>query len=169
MALVLDSTIAGAASNSYVSRADADLFFEARYNDGGWSALSNANKERALVAATRLIDREAFRESPATATQALKWPRLYVRRVDSAYNEGTSSGYYAATELPQQLLDAVCELAMLLAAGTQTETAGRKIKRFKSDDQEFEYEADGRAASALPSSVQQLLSPFLRGARLVRA
>ena len=165
MALVLDSTVAGASSNSYVSRANADTFFEGRYSDGGWSALSSANKDRALVAATRIIDRETFLESPATTTQRLKWPRLYVRKVDAV----NYCDYYLVTELPQQLKDAVCEMALNLVALAVTETAGRKVKSFASDDQSFVYESDGRAAGALPSAVMELLSPFLRGARLVRS
>lgn len=169
MALILDSTIGGASANSYISRADADTFFEARYNDGGWSTLSDANKERALVAATRLIDRLSFIADRATATQRLEWPRLYVRKASRNYTETGDNLYYDDDELPQQLKDAVCELATLLAAGTYSETPGRKVRRWKSDDQEFEYESDGRAAGAVPDAVMQLLSPFLRGARLVRA
>lgn len=165
MALVLDSTVGGASANSYISRADATTYFEAAYNDRGWSALSNENKDRALVAATRAVDRLEFRERPATTTQRLKWPRLYVRKLDTA----DSTAYYSATELPQQIKDAVCELAVALAAGTQSETDKRRIKSIESDDQSITYESDGRTANALPDAVMQLLAPFLRGARLVRA
>jgi hypothetical protein len=169
MALTLDSTVGGASSNSYISRADADTFFESRYSDGGWSALSNANKDRALVAATRMIDRYEFLGCPVNSTQRLKWPRLEVRKEDGNYSSGGGTAYYLSTELPQQLKDAVCELAVALAAGTQGEAATRRVKSWSSDDQAFTYEADGRATNALPDAVMQLLAPFLRGARLVRA
>lgn len=169
MALVLDATIGGSASNSYVTLAAANSFFEGRYSDGGWSALSDANKERALVAATRLIDRLLFVADRATAIQRLEWPRLYVRKASRTYTETGDDLYYDNDELPQQLKDAVCELATMLAAGTYTETPGRKVQSWSSDDQSFTYASDGRAAGALPDAVIQLLSPFLRGNRLVRA
>lgn len=169
MAITFTTTLGSSSANSYVTVAEADDYFATRWTTEAWEDLDDSDKERALMAATRQLDRETFLGYPATSTQRLKWPRLDVRKVDSADAYGYGATEYLATELPQQLKDAACELAYALISATNTETAGRKVTRWKSDDQEFEYESDGRASNALPTAVMELLAPFLRGARLVRA
>ena len=63
-------------ANSYASAADGDTYHDGHLYATAWTAATLANKEKALVMATRLIDGEyqfnGFKRSDA---QALQWPR----------------------------------------------------------------------------------------------
>lgn len=78
MAITLVATVGGASSNSYLTRAEADAILETYFGAGAWdSAGSGAggDREKALIAATRDIDRCRFRGQKLSASQALAWPR----------------------------------------------------------------------------------------------
>lgn len=100
-------------ANSYASVAEGDAYAEGHLHAANWTEASAENKAKALVHATRTINALfRFHGSPATATQALDWPR--------------SSGAYP-DPVPARLRDATIELAMSLLAGDRTaepETAG---------------------------------------------
>lgn len=69
-------------ANSYIDVAYADAYFTDRGN-AVWAALGNADKQIALINATDYINMRwgltpGFKGLPATETQALLWPRLYV-------------------------------------------------------------------------------------------
>jgi hypothetical protein len=71
MALVLNT-------NSYVSIADADTYFETRIDSAEWSAATDTVKEQALVTATSMVDDNAWIGSAVSSSQALAWPRKNV-------------------------------------------------------------------------------------------
>lgn len=75
MAAVIDATLSGASSNSYVTLADADAYFETTPDSGTWTDKTTDQKNRALISATRWIDALSFYGDRCTDTQALKWPR----------------------------------------------------------------------------------------------
>jgi hypothetical protein len=63
-------------ANTYALVADADAFHEGHLYATAWTGASVANKEKALVLATRLIDASYdFNGGKTKATQALQWPR----------------------------------------------------------------------------------------------
>jgi hypothetical protein len=81
--LVLDATAGGASSNSYVSLADAETYFEGRPFASAWTGADQADKEQALVYATTILERERWAgceggNVQAALTQALAWPRRWV-------------------------------------------------------------------------------------------
>ena len=45
-------------SNSYVTVAEADTYNENHYYGSAWAALSDENKKRAIIFATRLLDEQ---------------------------------------------------------------------------------------------------------------
>lgn len=61
--------------NSYASVAEADYYFEDRMTVSSWTNASASDKEKAIVSATRMIDKEAFVGSATSSTQALSFPR----------------------------------------------------------------------------------------------
>jgi len=61
--------------NSYASVAEADYYFEDRMTVTAWTNASTADKAKALVSATRVIDKEQFVGSATSSTQALSFPR----------------------------------------------------------------------------------------------
>ena len=78
MALVLikedGSGLANA--NSYASAADGDAHHEGHLYATPWTAATLANKEKALVMATRVIDAAyQFHGCKTSDEQALQWPR----------------------------------------------------------------------------------------------
>jgi hypothetical protein len=96
MALVIDPTVGGAASNSFCTVAEAQSYFDSRLPLAGWD---NADSQDVLLAmATRLLENFAtsirqlvpatngiaayyrtarhWTGSPASTTQKLSWPRI---------------------------------------------------------------------------------------------
>lgn len=154
MALVLDATIGGAASNSYATVAEATAYHEAHVEQAVWEAATTAQKERALVMATRLLDvHVGWFGYPATTTQRLAWPRGGVQYVTGAY--------VAWTILPDGLKWATAELARLLLAGDLTaasDTAG--ISALKVGSIAVDFDGTLPSTDVIPESVWMFLRPW---------
>jgi hypothetical protein len=109
VAAVIDATLSGASSNSYVTLADADAYFETTPDSGTWTDKTNDQKNRALISATRWIDALSFYGDRCTDTQALKWPR----------EDYTVDGVdLACTLIPDGIKTATYELARAFANDT---------------------------------------------------
>jgi hypothetical protein len=105
MAPVLVATLAGATSNSYITVADASVYFDNRLDAADWAAASADNKAASLITATGWLDTLDFYGDRSATTQALKWPRIDV----------TCDGIEAdATFIPREIKDATCETALAL-------------------------------------------------------
>lgn len=107
-------------SNSYVTVAEADTYNENHYYGSAWAALSDENKKRAMIFATRLLDEQVdWNGTPRKSTdtsisdhQALRWPRNSV--VDS-------DGYAVDHKtIPEWLKNSCSELARYLSANDRT-------------------------------------------------
>src|SRR6186713_2161702 len=103
---LIKETGAGLAdANSYASGADGDAYFDGHLYATAWTAATLANKEKALVFATRLIDAEyLFAGWKTTEEQALQWPRMSCRNPDGEDDLPTDA-------VPKAVQDAACELA----------------------------------------------------------
>ena len=82
--------------NSYVTLANAEIYFENRLYSDVWEDASENDKKRALITSTQAIERLNFAGSKADTDQTLQFPR----NDDSA--------------IPQTIKDAVCENALAL-------------------------------------------------------
>jgi hypothetical protein len=104
MALVLNT-------NSYVSIADADTYFETRIDSANWVDAEDEIKEQALVTATALIDDNSWIGSAVSSSQALAWPRK-----NAIYNDDRLGLQVtiAEDELPSRVKTAVYEQALHL-------------------------------------------------------
>lgn len=134
MALVLDDTIGGEDSNTYISLADAETYFESRAYKDAWANATDGDKDIALVQATRTIDASyEFSGVKASRTQALRWPR------SGAY---TCDGYSISSEIiPEGIRNATCEQALeILKRDTTTlpSSLTRGVKSAKICEMEFE-------------------------------
>jgi len=117
MALVLNT-------NSYVTVADADTYFDTRIDTAQWVVLGDTIKEQALVTATQLVDDNAWIGSAVSPSQALAWPRKAATYPDDRL------GYQITIpedEIPERVKVAVFEQALhlvnnedLLTETTQT-------------------------------------------------
>lgn len=144
-------------TNSYISVADADTYFEDAIHASVWSSASPGDKAKALVTATRFFDRQNWNGSKYqdAPTQVLDWPRSGL--TDSNGNA------LDETEVPQEILDATCELALTLlqnpSAQDSTDT-GSNIKRMKAGSVEIEY-IRGTSGTRFPTIINELVGLWL--------
>ena len=113
-------------ANSYASAADGDAYFDGHLYASAWTAATTANKEKALVFATRLIDSQCqFNGVRTTTDQALQWPREDCRDPDAGDDV---DGLVENNVVPKLIIDATCEMAReLLIADRTVAPAGEGI------------------------------------------
>jgi hypothetical protein len=179
--LVLDATAGGASSNSYVSLADAETYFEGRPFASAWNDATDPEKEQALVYATTILERERWAGAKgvsydAALTQALAWPRRWAPTLEwdaapqwiSEWFFDVGTGYYSDLTVPTPIVRATCELALeILRAGDDDPFAvdtSRDLKRKKIGPIEKEwFEAGDRARGVgIYPIVAALIAPLLR-------
>lgn len=120
MALVLvkEDGTGRADANSYADAADGDAYYEGHLYASAWTTAALANKEKALVFATRLIDAQfQFNGGRARAEQALQWPRLECPDPDGS---GDGESVVAADVVPAAVVQATCEMARELLLADRT-------------------------------------------------
>jgi DnaT-like ssDNA binding protein len=116
VAVTIDATVGGASANSFVLLAEMTTYMDTRLNGSLWTAALTDTQNRALVEATRELSALTWKETRASTTQALAWPRLFVINPDIPW---AGSVFYASTEIPQRVKDATMELAFqFVNAGT---------------------------------------------------
>lgn len=148
-------------SNSYETYADvdqADEYLAAEAGATAWRALTGDDgedtKARALVSATRLIDRQQWPGERDEDDQTLAWPR-----------SGTGVSGVVDDEVPQLVIDASIVLASLIVAGVDVtsvpSTASGRVKRQRAGSVEIEYFGDvGISGTRLPLQVHEMLAPL---------
>lgn len=155
MAFVAWST---AGANSYISVADADSYFALRLNVAAWTSAVNATKEAALVTATRSIDAVKWNGEKTVVDQDLAFPRTGLTDIDGEE--------LADDAIPQEVLDATCELALAMLVNSAVITAadsGSNIRRVAAGSASVEYFRPVEGTS-FPALVQKLLIHLLGGA-----
>jgi hypothetical protein len=183
--LNVETGTGSATSNSYISVEDADAYHALRRNSA-WAAKTLAEKEACLIKASEYLVakyRMKWRGIRVNREQALDWPRAGVVTEDF-YNPQTDprpalypdlAFEIPEDEIPREVRDATCEIALRIAAGTDPlpdVTGGGDIKKLKADTVEIEYFGAGQAqaevAIAFPY-VERLLQPLLKfGNRVIR-
>jgi hypothetical protein len=124
-------------ANSYGAAADGDSYHDGHLYASAWTGATTAQKEAALVMATRLIDRcYQFGGFRASNTQALQWPRRLCPDPDGPrrtglylYGSPAEAGYFPSDAIPACLVDAVCETAReLLKADSSDAPDSQELK-----------------------------------------
>lgn len=144
MTLAIDATVGGTASNSYITVAEADAYFEAVPGySATWAALTSASKIQRLVHACRAIDRYNFLGYKTDADQALKFPRVLYADIELAQQYSTINpsgslpvqnlpdGWADSDTIPQDVKSAQCEMIRYLhtSADATTGLLSRDIDR----------------------------------------
>ena len=88
-----------ALDGSYLDRLDANDYFNGRLNSEAWEDAANTDRNKALITATKMIEQLNFIGIKNSEDQEFQFPR-----------GGDST-------TPQEILDAVCELAYELLDG----------------------------------------------------
>lgn len=161
MTIIVEDGTGVAGANSYASETDADAYFEARAN-ATWED-SDEDKEAALVRGTAAIEAKYGSRYPGTRvsgrSQALGWPRTGATDADDEE--------IADDEIPQEIIDAVCEAALreLLVPGSMMPDLkrGGAIRRFKAGSVEVEYAGNASATTAY-TLIDGILSKLLGSA-----
>lgn len=122
MADIVD-TPGSSSANSYASLDFAESYFETRLGSSAWTSETDEDKQiAALIQATRVLD-ATFNWNGwiATDTQALRWPREGAVNYDQAFGpnsmydfDSTLTAYFPNDEVPLQIKNATCELAIWL-------------------------------------------------------
>lgn len=153
MAVTLDATVGGAASNSFADLTEADAYFESRLYSDAWTALADDDKKKsALIMATQMLVAETcLTGSPATTTQALPFPRngMYDRNGNSIPN----------TVVPQDIKNAEFEMALSLAKGdrsTPSDVEVLGLTKLKAGPVELGF-SGAASSSVVPAFVTSLL------------
>ncbi len=174
MSLVIVATPGAADANSYLTLVEAQAYFESRLPLPEWDDADS--QDALLVMATRVIEalfspsrklvrvappnqsyyitRPTWTGSPATATQALAWPRLGM--LDRNGNA------IAVTVVPQVLKEATAELAGQLAKGDRTadnDAAVQGITSIKAGSVALTFKSDALTSNVIPDFVLNLLVP----------
>lgn len=163
MALTPESGAGVAGADSYASQATIDAYWAARPHDPNaavWAALDSDEKDGAARESTGYIDAICamrYRGKRAGYIQGLEWPRT-----GALDDEG-----YELPALPQQLVDAVCELAPRASAARlmkDAEVSGvvkRTLTEIGPITEEIEY-SHGTTDHERYGIVDHLLAPLLK-------
>jgi hypothetical protein len=125
-------------TDSYISVADADTYFSGVLYTDEWDAADGATKEKALRMATRRIDGLALIGRKADPAQTLEFPRqLYSDSRYAYWNQDAlrnnsifqPPSWVAQTEVPDAVLNAVCEEAVALIKGGADASKREELQR----------------------------------------
>jgi hypothetical protein len=172
-------------TNSYINTTDADTYFSNRLFADIWTATTPTDKEKALIMATKVIDRQFLKGrkrniDTSASKQLLAFPRCYSRKVhdlirkwfldrltqdyDIWFIEGAYT--YCEAVVPQVVLDATCEEALaLLDRGNSKRLKLQRqgVKSFSIGDLSETY-ATWSGKGLLSEEAKELMQPYLGGA-----
>ena len=155
-------SIDGNTYDVYADVDEADEYLAADFSATAWRAEADPDqKARALVSATRTLDRFNWPGDKYDADQALDWPRT-----------GTGLDGVEDDVVPQEIVDASIVLAKLIHAGTFTtasSSSASNIKRQQAGSVSIEYFNPLLITdpTKLPSEVWDLISWLLAGANVL--
>ncbi len=151
LTLIKEDGTGKADANAYASAADGDAYHEGHLYASAWTAATAANKDAALVFATRLIDSQfQFNGFKAGGSQALQWPRELCP--DPDLNVTVLAGlfrrpdnYLESDLVPKAVVDATCEMAReLLVADRTAAPDGEGLKYFNDSAKQTGYDKSDR-------------------------
>lgn len=146
-------------TNSYISVANADIYFADRLNSSVWTgAVAVGLKDQALIQASQIINNKQFVGIRTVPTQLMAFPRFGIY-VDSILID--------SSVVPKNVIDATCELAIWLLQDDYT--APDDLAQFgKVQLGPISIETKS-ASKKLPPMVNNLLRPFINSSfNLVR-
>jgi hypothetical protein len=140
---------------AYCTTDEAQAYFDGRLNADAWDDASSANKQKALIHATRLIERLNFKGEKTVDTQSLQFPRD---------ND---------TSIPTDIKYACSEIALALLDGIDPELEFDNLKMVSQGyaNTRSTYDPDlpvEHIAAGIPSvTAWRFLKPYLRDMRTV--
>ena len=164
MAATISATLKGEASNSYVTLAEANSYFETAPEESTWDDKTDDQKNRALISACRWIDSLNFLGDRCDNDQALKWPRN---------NYHLDNVELVCTAIPKGIKYAQYQLARALANDTDAITGNKgtdgTYEEVKLGDIEVKYNTDSQGVGTINNIfdvypwLQSFLGPYCLG------
>ena len=134
MAATINATVKGENANSYVTLAEANVYFETVPDSSTWTNKTTDQQNRSLISATRWIDSFVYYGDRCDDGQALKFPRN---------NYQVDGVELACSKIPNNIKYAQYELARALANDTDAMTGNvatnGNISEAKLGDLEVKY------------------------------
>lgn len=153
-------TVSGADYDVYAPVADADAYLAAEFSDAAtrWrdATLTDADaKARALVSATRLIDRQRWAGTKTDTDQALAWPRT-----------GTGLTDVEDDVIPLDIINASILIAADINNGvnvTGSSSTDDRVRSQSAGSVSISYFRDLDGGTRFPTAIQELLGRFMAG------
>ena len=131
---------------TYATVEEADDYFAAAYGTE-WEQISENQKQKLLITATRLIDRRDYQGEKVNPEQPLKFPRMIC-------DEKTSDDV---------LITACSELAANIYSDGGTDNSMSNIKSVSLGDSSITFKEDGKTENDDDLLIEEYLSDYLIG------
>lgn len=160
--------------NSYVDVTNATAYLSERLFSDAWDNATTDDQVKALIMASKKIDRQPLRGKKVAINQVMEFPRMlysYEPRHYGEYNINVSTkqynygpGWYIQNSVPQEVLDAACEEALaLLQFGNSKRIDLQKqgVRAFSIGG--MSETLSGNTIKFLSQEARELLQPYLGG------
>lgn len=154
-------TISGNDYDTYRDLADTEEYLEAQISAATFQASTDDNqKGRAIVSATRFLDRQEWQGEKADQYQVHAFPRTGLTYVDGSD--------VPSDAVPTEVLDAESELAAIMIDGTDVQgtnaPGAQTIQSLRAGSAAITYFRGEEQLSRFPQIVHELLGRWLLGA-----
>jgi hypothetical protein len=140
--------VGSSTANSYISVAEADVFFANTVGNSAWPS-SGSNKEAALIEASRILDSQfKWNGFIANNDQALRWPRTDVYDADGRL--------LSAVSIPKLVKDATCNLAYFLLQNGGLNQSQSDLKGLKLGPIDLKF-VEGQSVIGVPKYIVKSL------------
>jgi len=137
----------------------ADLYLQAAFHGDNWDAQSDDQKGKALVTATRLLDRQIWIGDKTYPDQELQWPRI---------NTGIDEVDVDSSAVPTDIVNASIEIALALVNGSTVQddpNTTQKLSSLSAGSVSLVYYhgSDPTTPQRFPQIVYELTRKYLAG------
>lgn len=152
------ATVGAANSNSYVTVAEADAYFDDSFGKGLWPSTPSTDREALVITASRMLDQFIlWYGNKADDLQSMEWPRTGTRYDDDV--------------IPSKVKYATYELAYYILENNGVSFANQSIESVKVGPVAVEFSPNSVDAG-IPSFIENLItdlgSPIVVGNNTVR-
>ncbi len=140
-------------TNSYVTVAEANSYFENRLDVAAWTEASEAVKAQALVTATSVLNDQKWIGTAISDSQKLAFPRS-----GSYFDPRLGYEVYLTDEVPDRILNATYEMAYHLLNNDGVLDDTGSVSNLQVGQISLSIKT---SASTIPSSVKRLINPLL--------
>lgn len=157
-------------TNSYIDVSAAQTYFDNRLYPDIWNNASDDDKAKALIMASKKIDRLPVKGVKANYQQIMEFPRAlmtdyrYWQYMSLTINVLYNGYWYVEPEVTQPVKDAVCEEALALLQGIpkRLQLQRQGVKSFNMGGMSENY-GSGTQLQLLSKEAEELMQPYLGG------